>query len=78
METVTFQASGNAIHTALIASDVVRRRIHGLHQINRILNITVKDDGRRRRKTSQEGGQENENQERNLTVFEITLHKNPS
>ncbi len=42
-DSVVLKGTGNAIPTALLASEIIRRKVRGLHQINSIGKTEVED-----------------------------------
>ena len=60
---VIIKATGNAISRACIVAEVLKHRINGLHQINKLSSIQVTDQG---------------NVQRFLTLLDIKLTLNPN
>jgi DNA-binding protein len=42
-EFIILKATGNAISKGLLVSEIIKRRIKGLHQVTKLGNIEVKD-----------------------------------
>ena len=68
-----FKATGNAIPTALLAAEIVRRRIKGLHQVNAIGSIEVVDEFK-----ATEEGLDDIKLTRNISLLSVKLTKKPS
>ncbi|KRX01207.1 hypothetical protein PPERSA_03711 [Pseudocohnilembus persalinus] len=74
LDYVIFSASGKAIHTALIAADVIKRKIPGLHQVTRI--YTTQPNGQFGEDEQSEI--QNERGPKLLSVLDIVLTKKPT
>jgi DNA-binding protein len=70
LDTILLKAAGNAISTLCVASEVIRRRIPGLHQVNHLTSVDITDEYDNR-----EEGPTKVN--RKLTLLEIKLTKKP-
>lgn len=69
-KTIVIKGISQAIESVVKLAELCKHKVAGLHQVNKILNVTIDDEYDRL-----EEGHDNQKGERLVTMLEITLSK---